>query len=475
MSATRNAAFGLAMVMAASAPARADNVDVAALVASQVSSKAASIYQQKFGKPMPAGTTLGVAFQGSVSQVAVEFAAPAAIPQRSLVKLQGTLANCDGARPTQRIAFTQPTFQEESWRPLDNIAGATPARASLASPPNSGFESPPTPLLREWNQPAESKLPLAWNAATDVQVASGRSVNVQFVVDEITVETTYRTAFAAAGKTTLTFDRAAVSGATVAWTRPRPASPLPGGASGRDRYVCRANLWPNYLKYAGEVRGNLCMVVASGKEYGASEFEWLDANWGTMRQDCREECPFGGCGPFTRARKVCDPEYPVWGALQWADGASSGATTTRAADIPLVTHTTICRALPPNEQREWVVGWLEGNRCHIFANGREHVQDRFQTLNQRNAVTPEHTVLDVNLEDVLPAAERTFVVRGTYKGVTTLQGDFRVATPRVSACEVSAAGKAPAASGDAARGVQEPPLPASAAVSQRMRPKGPGT
>lgn len=480
MNASRKASSSLALAMATAASplAYADNVDVPGFIAANVKARAPAIYQQKLGRPMPLGTNVTVAFPGGAAQAGIEFTTPAAMPQRSLVLLQSMLSNCDGTRPTQSILFDKQTTQTESWRPLDTISSATPVKATLGSPPNAGFEPPSAPYVRDWNQGGDSAQPLAWNARSDVQVANGRKVTVQFVVDELTVETPFKATFAAVGKVALTFDRASVAPPRMSWSRQRPAYPLPAAMSLQDGFVCR--VWPRDTgMYAGDVRGGLCVYVQGGQQREARIFEWLDADWMTLHRDCHRE-PTGMPAVFGPAptREVCGPDYPVWNGFEWIAGAGPNVVRTSGPVVGGITYYPICRATTPGADRRWLVGWLDGDLCHIAADGREYPRDRFETLNMRQGAG-EHTVVEVNVEDLLPTAERTFVVRGNYKGVTTIQGDFRVGTPRAPTCEPApagpAAGKASIAAGDAAPGKPEAPLPASASISRAAKPKAPGS
>ena len=429
----------------ASLSATAENVDIGAALAAKLNAKAAEIFQAKHGKPLPAGTTATASFQGSITQSGIAFSVPPAIPQKSSVLMQTTVANCDGSQPTQRVAFKQATAQSESWRPTDTASAPVPVKATFSTPPGTAFDPATGGYAREWNAGGEVSQPLAWDASYDAQVVSGRKVNVQFVVDEQTVEAPFRVTFVASGKSTLTYDKPAQGlNPGISWVAQQPASPVPGGVSVRDdyngmtglsnwiytyQYICRGrvgNAW-----HAGRVEGDSCAVTAPGVGLkNVKPFEWLSADWGTLQPTCQTLVGFspGNAkpGPYQRCSP---PNNPTWDrAFEWVAG--NAANPLRAGDSSVV-----CRINTAKDT--WVLGATSGSACITPTGFPAQSSFTYQTINIRGFTPAERNVVEVNVEDHLPETDRIFALRGLYTGTTAVQGDFRTGTPRVPTCETA--------------------------------------
>lgn len=418
---------GLSLAVAAAcmcaAGARAENIDVNNVIKGRLAGKMAAIYQAKVGKPMPANATSAVSFKGSIVHQGINFTMPNTIPQAPKILQQNTLSNCNDRESSQHVTVNKTTTQTESWSTTDTVSAEVSVTVSYDSPIGVGVEGSATAgYSKEWNKGGEKSEALTWETGAEVPVGPGKQVKVQFVVDEQKLDIPYRVDFVASGATYITFtDPAQGSNANVTWTSSKSANAVAGGkeSNGTQLYICRGSYKGGV--HAGKVVAGYCNIGYGGKEEKLSSYQWLSADAS---------------------------------GIEWVNNVGTRAIS---AGTENGQERYVCRVSAHGGVHP---GKVVSGKCNYGYGGKEEISGTFQALNTKAAAGAQTHPVQVNLEDYLSSAERTITLRGVYRGVAAVQGDFRVDTPKTLEC----AAQLQIAS---ARAVQAPPGTAAATAAPR--------
>lgn len=424
--------------------AHAATVNVDSVLLGRLGPKLTGIYQANMHTGLPAGTTAKVALKGSLVSQGVDFTLPSAIPKSPKILQQQTLSNCNDLPGSQHVGVSKNTTQTESWSSTDTVSAEVSVTVSYDSPIGVGLAGTATAgYSKEWNKGGEKSQTLTWESGADIPVNPGKQVTVQFVVDEANLDIPYHADFVASGATDVSFvEPAKPSQANVSWGA-KSRNSVAGGQEEnlKTLYICRTYYQNGY--HAGKVtQSGTCNIGYGGKEVTTSSFQYLNANSAEI----------------------------VW--VQSLGNRAISAGTESGGER------YVCRVKAHGGTHP---GKVVGSTCNYGYGGKELRSSTYEALNTKAPTPAQSRTFRVNLEDYLSAAERTIRLNGVYKGVTAVQGDFRVATPQTLQCaaqivatSAQAAGAPRAASAVATAAPDlrtASPLPPTAALGKPVKPK----
>ena len=441
----------LSIASAFAATAHADNVNVDAVLFSRLAPQIATIYQAKFGQAVAPGTAAAVSFKGTLVPQGLQFTMPSTFPKTPLVLQENVYTNCNDQVSTGHMTVNQSTTRTQSWSTTDTVSAEVSVTVSYESPIGFGGDASATAgYSHEWNQGGEKSDSVGWETGQDVPVSPGKQVTAQFVVDQETLDIPYHVDFVASGATDIAYTIAAEPEPVVTWTG-SSANAVVGGneADGTKLYVCKASYRGG--EHAGKVVHGKCSFGYGGKEVlrDSGDFEYLSAKSSQVH---------------------------------WVDNIGTRAISAGKENGE---DRYVCRVEAHGGIHP---GKVVGGYCHYGYGGREESSQTFKSLNTYAPKAAHVQLAHLNLEDYLPAAaQRTITLRGVYRGVTAVQGSFRVGSPVTMQCaSLLATSAAPAmAPGAAAPAAATPavavrsgapahtavPLPVSAIVGAPVKPK----
>ncbi len=359
-----------------------------------------AIYERHKNTPPPEGVEVTEAsLKGQLSNQGMQFKLPSAVPLSPLLLQQFAVSNCNEFNQTQTISVSKTTTDSNSWGNSHTLTTSVEAKFDVKIPLVGGTEVT-AGLQHEagWTKSTEHSETVGWDQSQETVIGPQRRVVVLFVVSEEKMDVPYWVDFVAAGPVELNYTTPATSeDPGLRWAAGRngslPAGAVKGGREpGRDLYVCRARHQGGL--HPGKVVARNCNISWGGKEIEKNAYEvllgdsakvsWINASNGRV--------PSGG---FIAGRE-------------------------RGRNLYL------CRA---GHRGGTHPGKVHLKWCHFGWGGKEILKKNYQVLVPGKSRPAKSDKITVNLEDYLSLEERTFRIRGAYKGVTGVQGEFRVGPP----------------------------------------------